>query len=247
VLIGCPPGERHTFPVLLLSLLLRRRGLEVVYLGADIPIERMEETTASIQPDLVILAAQQLSTAATLQSAARSLQGRGISLAYGGMIFNQVPKLRERIPGFFLGESLEASMNLIERLVVAPAPSPTGIRVDEIYLVLARLYREKRPRVEIALYEEIQKVDLVLENIDEANHFFGNGLSAALALGDPAFIEADLDWVEGLLTGRQIPAERLRLYLEAYSHSLRRELGESSAPITDWIVSYLARNDATQA
>ncbi len=44
VLVGCPPGERHTFSVLLLSLLLRRKGMEVVYLGADIPIERMEET-----------------------------------------------------------------------------------------------------------------------------------------------------------------------------------------------------------
>jgi hypothetical protein len=145
-------------------LLLRRRGLEVVYLGADIPIERLEETTASIQPDLVVLAAQQLSSAATLQSATQSLQGREVSLAYGGMIFNRIPELRERIPAFFLGESLEESMNLIERLVVAPAPSPTAIRANEIYPGLARLYREKRPHIEIALFEELQKVDLHTEH-----------------------------------------------------------------------------------
>jgi methanogenic corrinoid protein MtbC1 len=37
VLVGCPPDEWHTFTPLLLSLLLRRRGLNVIYLGANVP------------------------------------------------------------------------------------------------------------------------------------------------------------------------------------------------------------------
>ena len=44
ILIGCTPKEQHTFPPLLLTLLLRRRGLKVVYLGANVPNQRFNET-----------------------------------------------------------------------------------------------------------------------------------------------------------------------------------------------------------
>jgi DNA-binding transcriptional MerR regulator len=244
VLLGCPPGEHHSFPVLLLSLLLHRRGLKVVYLGADIPLDRLEETALAIKPDLIVLAAQQLSTAATLQSAAQALQGRGIPLAYGGLIFNRVPRLRQRIPAYFLGETLAGSLDRIERLLVAPSPSTPAIRVDEAYLRLERLYRLKRPLVELRLSEKLQKIGLDTEYLAEANLFFGDGLSAALALGDPAFLETDLEWVEKLLVSRQIPPESLIPYLAAYSQAIGKELGDDGAPITTWLTSYMAQQAA---
>jgi methanogenic corrinoid protein MtbC1 len=247
VVIGCPPGERHTFSLLMLCLFLCRRGLKVVYLGADIPIERLKETTSEIRADLVVLAAQQLATAATLQSTALTLQGRGIPVGYGGLIFNRVPRLRERIPGYFLGESLEDALNLIERLVIAPTAYSTIINPDETYRGLVRAHQEKRPLIEKALFEELQKADLPTKYIPEANYFFGNGLTAALELGDPAFLEADLEWVKRLLTGRQISSERLIPYLAIYSHALHKEIGRASIPITDWIRSYIARDETAQS
>jgi DNA-binding transcriptional MerR regulator len=244
ILVGCPPGEWHTFSVLLLSLFLCRRSLKVVYLGADIPIERLEETSHAINPDLIILAAQQLSTAATLQSAALVFQGQGVPLAYGGLIFNRVPKLREYIPAHFLGEALYEAIPLVERLVVAPTAFSTAVSVSDAYWALAMQYREKRSRIEIAVFEELQKSDLQTEYLGEANSFFGNGLSAALGLGDPAFLEADLEWLKEFLIGRQIPSEHFIPYLAAYSDAIREEMGEASAPITDWINSYIAQNGA---
>ena len=247
VLVGCPPGERHTFSVLMLCLFLCRRGLKVVYLGADVPIDQLEETSAAIQADLIILGAQQLATAATLQTTALTLQSLGIPLAYGGLIFNRVPRLRERIPGYFLGESLEDALHMIERLVVAPTVYSTMISLDETYRGLVRVYQEKRPQIEKALFEELQKVDLPTEYIPEANYFFGNGLTAALELGDTAFLEADLEWVKRLLTGRRISSERLIPYLATYSHALHKEIGKASIPITDWIRSYIARDETAQS
>jgi len=239
VLVGCPPGERHTFSLLMLSLFLSRRGLRVIYLGADVPLEQLKETYALTQAELIVLAAQQLTTAAQLQSVALALQGGGISLAYGGLIFNQVPRLRERIPAHFLGENLEDAIRLIERLVVAPTVFSTTIHVDETYRAVAQLYREKRPLIEIALLEKLQKDDLHIEHVNETNAYFGNGLSAALELGDPSFLEADLEWVKGLLSGHQLSADRLTLYLAAYSQSVQVELGQAGAPITDWINTYI--------
>ena len=58
VLVGCPSNEWHTFTPLLLSLLLRRRGLNVIYLGANVPAADFEETVKSVRGKLIILVAQ---------------------------------------------------------------------------------------------------------------------------------------------------------------------------------------------
>jgi len=247
ILVGCPAGERHTFSMLMLCLFLCRRGLKVVYLGADVPIDQLEETSTATGADLIVLGAQQLTTAATLQTTAQILQSRGITLAYGGLIFNRVSKLRERIPGYFLGESLEDALILIERLITSPTAFSTLVSLDETHQRLARVYQEKRPLIEKALFEDHLKADLPTDYIPEANYFFGNELTAALELGDPAFLEADLDWVERLAAGRQISSGRVTSYLAIYSHALCKEIGKSSIPITDWISNYLARYEAAQS
>jgi hypothetical protein len=115
------------------------------------------------------------------------------------------------------------------------------ISLDETYRGLVRVYQEKRPLIEKALFEELQMADLPTEYVPEANYFFGNGLTAALELGDPAFLEADLEWVQRLLTGRRISSERLIPYLAIYSHALHIS-GMASIPITDWIL-YMVRDE----
>jgi MerR family transcriptional regulator, light-induced transcriptional regulator len=242
VLLGCPPGEQHTFPVLLLSLFLRRRGLGVIYLGANLPIERLGETAAAIKPNLIVLAAQHLPSAAALQSALLSLQGLGISLAYGGLVFNRIPGLRSHLPATFLGEDLEGAIKLIEWLVSAPMPFTVDIRVEHSHRELARLYREKRHLVESALMEILQEPGMPAELLGEANAFFASELSAALELGDPAFMEADLEWVKRLLASRQMPGELLIPYLAGYSRAVQQALGEAGAPITRWFDSYVSQN-----
>lgn len=242
VLVGCPPGEWHTFSALLLHLMLRRRGLKVVYLGADIPIMQMEETAAAIHLDLIVLSAQQITTAASLRSTALALQELGIPLAYGGLIFNRAPGLRQRIPGHFLGESLPESINMVEQLVANPIPVPAAAGLDEKYLALARRFREKRVQIEERLMEMLREGNLSIEHIDEANTYFGNRLSAALELGDITFLEVDMDWVKRLLASRQIAASQMYPYLTAYSQAAAETMGDGSAPITGWIASYLANN-----
>ena len=242
VLVGCPLGETHTFPALLLSLYLRRMGLKIVYLGADIPIEHMDVAVAAIHPDLVVLVAQQLVTAASLASMALALRERGIPLAYGGLIFNSLPELRKRIAATFLGERLEEAVNKIEQLILAPPFFPTALEQDKSYWALARLFRQARPLIEHALFEKLQKDGLQIEAIQEVNSFFGSKLAAALDLGDLALMESELDWVKGLLTSHQITVDELLPYLTDYGHCIRAELGQEGALITDWLNQYVSRN-----
>lgn len=241
ILVGCPPGEWHTLPIQFLSLNLRRRGLAVVYLGADIPIARLEETAAIIRPQLIVLAAQQLSTAASLQSTVLALQSLDSSLAYGGLIFNRVPGLRERIPAHFLGENLEDAIHLVERLLVSPVSSRSYVQTGELFQALATLYQEMRPRIESGLMAELQQSGMRKDYIVQASTYFGDGLTAALKLGDPAYLEADLEWVKRLLAGRKIRERSILPYLHAYSQTMHQVMGESSAPITQWMAAYMAK------
>ena len=57
-----------------------------------------------------------------------------VPLAYGGLIFNLLPALRQRIPGHFLGEQLEAAPQRVESLMTAPRPAPTPETVPDRYL-----------------------------------------------------------------------------------------------------------------
>ena len=41
ILVACPPDENHTIGALLLTFFLRRRGLDVLFLGADVPVDRL--------------------------------------------------------------------------------------------------------------------------------------------------------------------------------------------------------------
>jgi DNA-binding transcriptional MerR regulator len=56
-LVACVPGERHDLGALCFSLALRERGWRVTWLGADVPVGAIAETTRRIEPDVVVLAA----------------------------------------------------------------------------------------------------------------------------------------------------------------------------------------------
>lgn len=241
VLIGCPAGELHTFPALLLSLLLKRTGLKVIYLGADIPLEQMDVTVETIHPALVVMAAQQLTTAASLAEAALVLRERGIPLAYGGLIFNLVPELRERIPATFLEESLEKAVGKINQLFLSHNTNPPS-NVENEFPELAKIFWHSRSSIEHLLNTALESEGQQIENIEAVNHFFGTRLIAALELGNPAFMESELDWIDGLLTNHPIPLSQLLNYLTIYGQCVHSVLGEKGMPITHWIDKYVSHH-----
>lgn len=239
ILLGCPPGEMHTFSILLLNLFLRRRGLQVIYLGADIPTQQLAEATRTIKPDLLVLSAQQLSTAASLRRSLHTLQSLGIPLTYGGLIFNRVPSIRERIPGIFLGETIPDAVTMIEQLVVTHPNLSSQPVIEAPQDQLARLYSENRPRIEALVNISLSQDAQQTEFIATANAFFGNALAAALELGDPAYLEADMQWLKKLLTNRALSSSMLNPYFSAYHDAVEDILGESGSAIISWIDHHL--------
>lgn len=235
ILIGCPPSELHTFPGLLLNLLVRREGFRVVYLGADVPLEQLVETANRIKPNLVVLTAQRLSTARTLAQAAALLTAHKHQVTYGGLIFNSVPEVIKHIPGHFLGASIESSVAQIKELALHPQPAPIAPQLSADLKSLLESYSEHRGLVEHRVNHLLREKSVLIPNLADINTFFGDGLSAALELGNIAFMNNDIRWVEKLHQGLNQSTNLLPVYLRAYQQAVTEEMGPAAAPITTWI------------
>jgi DNA-binding transcriptional MerR regulator len=238
ILVACPPDEQHVIGLLLLTFLLRRRGWDVVYLGADTPIERLEATVEAIQPELVIMAAQRLYTAATLRGVASALEQSGVPLAYGGLIFNSLPELRGRIAGHFLGEELEAAPRTVESLMNAPGEPPAPWVVPDDCLQALVYFQDHQGLIEADVIQALTLADsrgLAHDYLLLANRELGLNIGAALTLGNIEFLGTDIDWIARLLRNHQLPAEALRGYIQAYHQSASEQLGDRGRPIVDWL------------
>ena len=245
ILIGCAAGEEHTFSSLTLTLLLRRRGWATIYLGANVPDNRLLRTVERSRPDLVVLMAHTLPTAATMLSMARQLQKEGVPLAFGGLIFSALPSLAARIPGHFLGNKLERAVANVERLLSNPSLTPNTPSIAEPYERAVEHFRERQWRIEAYIWEHAWEPAAPL-NIDaphlaQANHSLGQNITAALALGNLDYLKRELDWASGLLHNHRypMPAAALQAYLRLYHEAASHELDEPGAIIVEWLARQL--------
>lgn len=239
IIVTCPPQEDHTFAPLLISLLLRYRGWDVVYLGADVPRERFESTLDTIRPNLVLLTAQQLHTAASLLNIARFLAEQHVPIAFGGLIFNLIPDLHKRIPGHFLGAPLQETPHLVENLLKSGPFVPAVAPVDESYLVALTHFRQQQSQIEAHMWQKFQQTEMPYEHFINANRHLARNITAALTLGDMAYIGTEMAWIEQLLANYQWPAETLQHYMAAYHEAAVLYLNGHGQPVVDWLAQVI--------
>lgn len=239
IIVGCPPGEDHAFAPLLITFLLKRHGWDVIYLGANIPTARLAETIQTTKPQLVILSAQQLHTAATLLEAAHEIYDLGVMLAFGGRIFSRQPGLDGHIPGHYLGDEIGAVPETVSQIMtaslspIAPQPLPPE------YQTALHNFRENHVYVEAAVLQQLEP-DKIQARLSQANADLSRSVMAALALGDMSLLDDDIDWLCGLLANYEAPVETLRRYLAAYHHAVGEYMGPEGDLIMGWLSHVIA-------
>ena len=233
ILVGCPAGEWHTFPSLLISVFLVRRGYRVVYLGANVPSEQLAETAETIRPDLVILSAQRLPTAATLKTAASRL--RRFPLAFGGLIFNLNPELIPLIGGHFLGSDLNRAIRIAEDLLTNRTENPASGQISPEIMEGLDLFFETRGLIESNMNTQTRLTSGDSDSLTEINLQFGEAIAAALAFGNLDLLSEELVWVNRIIINRPKIANTLTDYLENYSRIAKTVMGPSGKLLTDWL------------
>lgn len=146
----------------------------MIYLGANVPTEQFAEMAASVRADLVVLVAQTLVTAATLQEVAWRLDSQGVESAFGGRIFSVNPALVESIPAHFLGNSLRDALD--EKVSSKP--------VSQEYAAARQFFTSKRAEIELTLRQHIQPLTVSHEGLMSGITHLGNNIAAALQLGE---------------------------------------------------------------
>ena len=242
ILAACPRGENHTFSPLLITLILRYHGWNVIYLGANVPGERIKETVETTNPDLVVMSSMRLVTAAALFETAILLKELGIPMAFGGRVFSTTPSIIQRIPGYYLGESISEAIPFIENLLTGSMPQIEFQNNSDRFSKTITHLLEKKHQIEFQAFNNIKENlgrDLPAENIQDANDHLMQDMIAALSLGDLSLLQPNLEWVEGLITNRDISGEPLMDYLRAYHHAVQTHLDERGLPIIDWLASLI--------
>jgi len=244
ILVGCPPEEAHIFIVLLLSLLLRRKGWDIIFLGANVPVENMIMTIQTARPMLVILTAQQLATAANLADMAQVLYHEQIAVAFGGKIFTEIHDLRQRITGYYLADHLGAGIQAIEQIMAMPRPQPALKPVTATYRDALHQFQARHSWIEGDVWRSMAHTSISLDHLGKANLNFSRNIAAALTLGNIEYVGNDLLWIKGLLSNHyQMPENLVDDYLAAYLAAAKLHLEGPGNIVVDWLQDILASDD----
>lgn len=234
ILLAAPPEEEHDFILLLVNLLLRRRGWDVIYLGANVPLDQLAELTQTTFPNLVVSAAQQLHTAAKMVQMGSVLEKVDIPLAYGGRIFNLIPDLRQRVPGYYLGNDITQAAHVVEKILSGEQLRSDPQEISHQYRTALKHFQEQRPGLESDIWENIAD-GIPRPHLAVANANLARDIQAALELGNLEYLGDEINWIDGLLVNNQIPTLTLHTYLATYHQAAVKRLQPQAAPVVAWL------------
>lgn len=241
LLVVSPPEEEHTLPALILTFIMRRRGWDALFLGANVPADKLDATLSSTRPNLVILPAQTLHTAATSLDFVPILHEQRTPLAFGGLIFERVPELANVLPGRYLGDSLKGAASAVEDVLGRPANIPDPDQIPNQLQPTLTAFREHRARIEMLVRQASDQMDILKPHRDEAVFNLSQGLEDALRLGNPDYLTADLDWISGHMSNLELPDDLMAQFIGGYLRAAKQALPQGAQPVVDWLENFHGR------
>ena len=119
--LACAPGEYHEGGLLMFGALLRRRRWPVAYLGQSLPLTEVSTFVKQVTPAAIVMVAMTEEPAAALVDWQEKMpvvvETQHPVFAFGGRVFNLQPEWRSRVPGIFLGATLDEGVQTLERLL----------------------------------------------------------------------------------------------------------------------------------
>jgi DNA-binding transcriptional MerR regulator len=238
LLAACPPSEYHDLALLMLAFVLRWRGWDVIYLGADIPLDQLDTTLRATSPNLVLSAAQTLPGAASLIELAEFTNARFIPLAYGGGIFNHIPGLAERIPGYFLGRQVDTAPQVIEHLLTYRPSQPASRPLPNDYAAALAGFKEKDALIFTRVRQILQSSPINPRYVEVANTHFTRAVIAALVLGEINVLDFLVEWLNGLLENYGLSPRFAVYYYKAFHQAVQEQPGLQAEPVLEWLTRF---------
>ncbi|MGW3820001.1 cobalamin B12-binding domain-containing protein [Streptomyces sp. NPDC005046] len=231
VTVACVDGEWHGLPARLLAEVLKLRGWEVDYLGAQVSAGHLITHIHQTGPELVALSGSIATRLPTAHATITAVQATSTPVLAGGAAFGQDGRYAR-----LLGADAWAfdARTAADRLDHGPLPRPAPAHqpiddlphlADQEYTMVARTRTSLVRTVMGGLEERFPAMrdytaaqrEHTAADIAHIVDF----LATALYTGDPELFTDFLTWTAGILTARNVPAHSLTPALDILSEQLK--------------------------
>ncbi|GAA4924998.1 methanogenic corrinoid protein MtbC1 [Nonomuraea thailandensis] len=226
IMVACIDGEWHAFPARLLAEVLRARGWQVDYLGAQVPTPHLVAHLHLTNPDAVALSSSLAIRLPAAHAAISACQAAGTPVVAGGAAFGPDGRYARLLGADAWAPDARTAADLLaaglpHRVASRDEPPPLADREyteltrsagDLVRDILADLTRRVP---QLTGYDEQQR-GRTAEDVAYLVDF----LRAALYVDDPELFTSFVGWMTGVLTARGIPEFVVPAALDALAERL---------------------------
>lgn len=220
ITVACADGEYHALPTRLLAEVLRLRGWQVDFLGANVPGPHLITHLHQTGPDAVAIGCALSTRLPRAHATLTACQAVGIPVLAGGAGFGADGRFAVKLGADGWAPTADAAADLLDenRLPSFPTPGETLAHLaDEEYTlfvkrrgeILARVMTELPRRYPRMLDYTQAQVDHTADDLGHIADF----LAAALYVDDTRLFTDFVRWTCDLLRARGVPARSVALAL----------------------------------
>ena len=233
VTVACVDGEWHALPARLLAEVLRLRGWQVDFLGAQVPTPHLIAHLHQHGPDAVALSCSIPTHLPTAHAAITACQAAGVPVLAGGAAFGHDGRFARKFGADAWAPNARAAADLLSQGVRPLQTGCTHQPIDDLPHLADQEYTMVRSN-------SAQLVRTVIDDLEErypAMHGYSDEqrqrtvediahivdfLATALYTDDDELFTQFIGWTAEILDARDVPAESLMPALD----SLARQLPE---------------------
>ncbi|MES9536508.1 cobalamin-dependent protein [Actinomadura sp. NPDC000600] len=230
VAVACIDGEWHALPARILAEVLRLRGWQVDYLGAQVPTPHLISHVHRANPAVVALSSSIATRLPAAHAAITACQATGTPVLVGGAAYGIDGRYASLLGADGWAPDARAAA---DRLAEGPLPKPPPLHqviddlphlADQEYTQVSRTSRKLVRHVMAELPARFPAMadytDEQLRHTAEDIAHIVDFLATALYVDDPGLFTGFIEWTAGILTARGVPAKSLLPGLELLAEQL---------------------------
>jgi methanogenic corrinoid protein MtbC1 len=230
VAVACIDGEWHALPARILAEVLRLRGWQVDYLGAQVPTPHLIAHVHRTNPAVVALSSSIATRLPSAHAAVTACQATGTPVLVGGAAYGPDGRYAALLGAD--GWALDAR-SAADRLAEGPLGKPPPVRqvIDDLPHLADQEYtqitRTARGLVRYVVTELPARFPAMADYTDQQRRHTAEDiahivdfLGAALYVDDPELFTGFIGWTAGILTARGVPARSLLPGLDLLAEQL---------------------------
>ncbi|MBI5878320.1 MAG: MerR family transcriptional regulator [Chloroflexi bacterium] len=229
LIAACAPEEQHELGLLIFTLLARRQGWRVTYLGARTPLHDLVKVGQVSAPRGIVVSVTTVIGLANLIPLLGEGEQPAAPIYFGGGLFEALPRLSETIPGAYIGADAGLALQALAR-----EPQAHAFKTSRRALAAAHAVRNLR--MELAAHtasalsvQHTRPGSEFAGIITFATLFLTDALACALAFDLPELMDAQAHWLRQALTPRAVTTAMIIEHLSAFERAAYAVLGRNVA------------------